>query len=639
MRSHCNGVFKVAGGQEIALYIERLHVESEGFLAGLDLEFEPGLNVIIGARGTGKTSIIELIRFCAAAGAFTEDALTRGQQQAVATLAGGAVTLTVRDESQRFMITRSASGHFTYSQPPSNFSCTVLAQNEIEAVGAQAAGRLHLIDRFRKGRDEDTRELSSIRTRLNSFTVEIAAIIDEGRAIADEVEALRSADEELAQARDQQQQLLEVSQATDEQQQQLRALQDTSRLIAAREATLNQDVAEVTDFARDLTRLTGRAGRILQPWPESAGKDILEKHRTHIYGLQSALQAATDSLALLDAGLSESIAQTVALRASVDTHSRHVRQQLESVQVGIGQASRRVAELEEKHGRLQALKNSLAERRKRFDQLAEQRNALYAQLDKKRTAIFEARAEIADILNRELSPTVRVRVTRSENVDSYRSAIVAGLRGSGVHYNTLAPLIAKEISPLELVRWVELQDVNALGSALGLRADRAQIILAALSGAQLAEIIGSEIEDGVALDLLDGPEYKSSDRLSIGQRCTVVLPVLLGQHGDPLVLDQPEDHLDNAFIAMTLVAALRHRRDGDQFIFSSHNANIPVLGNADQVTVMESDGEHGYVAHSGPLDDPSTVRHITKLMEGGKKAFAARSEFYQKEGGTSRARR
>lgn len=99
------------------MYLERLQVESEGFLAGLDLDFVPGLNVIIGARGTGKTSLIELIRYCTGAGAFTEDALSRGHQQAVAILDGGAVTITFSDQNQRYTVTRSAAGNFTYSQP------------------------------------------------------------------------------------------------------------------------------------------------------------------------------------------------------------------------------------------------------------------------------------------------------------------------------------------------------------------------------------------------------------------------------------------------------------------------------------------------------------------------------------------
>ena len=130
------------------------------------------------------------------------------------------------------------------------------------------------------------------------------------------------------------------------------------------------------------------------------------------------------------------------------------------------------------------------------------------------------------------------------------------------------------------------------------------------------------------LSLLDGVEYKKSDNLSIGQRCTVVLPLLLSGHGELLIIDQPEDHLDNAFITETLVERLRERHEGDQFILASHNANIPVLGEADLVVRLGSDGRRGFVEHAGQLDAPETVRAITSLMEGGVEAFKRRAVFY-----------
>ena len=74
--------------------------------------------------------------------------------------------------------------------------------------------------------------------------------------------------------------------------------------------------------------------------------------------------------------------------------------------------------------------------------------------------------------------------------------------------------------------------------------------------------------------------------LSIGQRCTVVLSVLLQAHLPTLIVDQPEDHLDNSFVTNTLVGTLRSRLPNDQMIFVSHNANIPVLGEADRVVLM-----------------------------------------------------
>jgi predicted ATPase len=108
----------------------------------------------------------------------------------------------------------------------------------------------------------------------------------------------------------------------------------------------------------------------------------------------------------------------------------------------------------------------------------------------------------------------------------------------------------------------------------------------------------------------------------------VILPITLEHKERVLVVDQPEDHLDNAFVVDTLIKAIRNRSDSSQMLVSTHNANIPVLGDASQVITMGSDGQRGFVSHVGPLDDQATVEAISLIMEGGREAFARRARFY-----------
>ena len=128
---------------------------------------------------------------------------------------------------------------------------------------------------------------------------------------------------------------------------------------------------------------------------------------------------------------------------------------------------------------------------------------------------------------------------------------------------------------------MESNGVQAITEAVEITTERAMNVIAYLESCNLSDVIAAPVDDAVELSLLDGVDYKESDNLSIGQRCTVVLPVLLSGHGELLIIDQPEDHLDNAFITDTLVERLRERQPGDQFILASHNANIPVLGEAE----------------------------------------------------------
>lgn len=127
-----------------------------------------------------------------------------------------------------------------------------------------------------------------------------------------------------------------------------------------------------------------------------------------------------------------------------------------------------------------------------------------------------------------------------------------------------------------------------------------------------------------------GTRYKSLDDLSKGQKATALLLLLLTSVASPLIIDQPEDNLDNRFIYDGVVPRLRDLKGSRQVITSTHNANVPVLGDAELVVTMESEGNRGRTADNGvgSIDDEA-VRELTgTLLEGGKDAFAARQYLY-----------
>ncbi|GGL80547.1 AAA family ATPase [Wenxinia marina] len=90
------------------MHIERIQIE-EGFLNGFDVSPKVGLNVIIGARGTGKTSLIELIRFCLNVDGYTPETGRRSHEHALSVLGSGQITLTLVDGDRRIVVSRSAN--------------------------------------------------------------------------------------------------------------------------------------------------------------------------------------------------------------------------------------------------------------------------------------------------------------------------------------------------------------------------------------------------------------------------------------------------------------------------------------------------------------------------------------------------
>ena len=126
------------------------------------------------------------------------------------------------------------------------------------------------------------------------------------------------------------------------------------------------------------------------------------------------------------------------------------------------------------------------------------------------------------------------------------------------------------------------------------------------------------------------PVWRTLDCLSTGQRATAVLLLLLLESDSPLVVDQPEDDLDNRFVTEGIVPRVRREKRRRQFVFSTHNANIPVLGDAEQIIGLDAFGDaqggsvHVKAEHTGSIDSKPVRELVEEILEGGKDAFEMR---------------
>jgi hypothetical protein len=201
------------------------------------------------------------------------------------------------------------------------------------------------------------------------------------------------------------------------------------------------------------------------------------------------------------------------------------------------------------------------------------------------------------------------------------------MKGSGLRYATLVDRAVERIPPAELATYVQKEDRASLERELDLDADRAtRWIIQLKDKREIFEIETVELHDRPILELKDGDDYKDSASLSTGQKCTTILPILLMESERPLLVDQPEDNLDNAFVFETIVKSIAEVRGGRQLIFVTHNPNIPVLGDAGRVFALRSTGRAATVANAGSVDD--VAPEIMTILEGGRAAFEARRRRY-----------
>jgi ABC-type lipoprotein export system ATPase subunit len=116
---------------------------------------------------------------------------------------------------------------------------------------------------------------------------------------------------------------------------------------------------------------------------------------------------------------------------------------------------------------------------------------------------------------------------------------------------------------------------------------------------------------------------------SLGQRASaLILFILTLKENDLIIIDQPEDDLDNQTIYTDVISELRKLKEGTQFIFATHNPNIPVLGDCEQVICCTYN--NGVISTTeGSIDDTIVQREIVNIMEGGEEAFNQRKMIYE----------
>lgn len=118
-------------------------------------------------------------------------------------------------------------------------------------------------------------------------------------------------------------------------------------------------------------------------------------------------------------------------------------------------------------------------------------------------------------------------------------------------------------------------------------------------------------------------------QLSLGQQQSVLLALILSSDSKrPLIIDQPEDNLDSEFIFHTFVPVLRRAKERRQVIIVTHNANIAVLGDAEQLIVFKSNSDYSKIVARGSIDDLTARDAACKILEGAREAFTRRARVY-----------
>lgn len=648
------------------------------------IRFNPGFNAIIGGRGSGKSAILEYLRF--GLGRTSLD-LPTGETAKPKDRSASLIEDTLSDDGfVEICLEREGITETWRRELSSREKITVT-----DVAGTSSTMTLADAQQKFPARAFEQKGLSSTMNDLTSAAEQITGI-----AAAEEVEQRREIDRDIATAK------RAVTLAL----QQLAAYWQL-QLDSLRKQTILQETQLRTNNIAERLKTEGVSTGALEIIDQSplysGGASFIQSVESSIIAARSKISETTGELFgdLSEPSTENELAVIVDLRKQASEIKESVKKRLQEclrdiekleatkdvtkTSFGVLQQSYKekydIAVLEqEKHKviidenarlaeALEAAKKAagLAERTVRdasgaVDGLVEARQNLGYNLERRKTVLSAAATKVAG----HSSGVLKARLKTDNRPDEYLASISTLLNGSRVSESAekceawiidllktnptggwmsvgdqILEIYKAKImagSPTEPGTALSGKIIDVILGGAKLTSFAASKVYSLLTDASVGAILAACPRDFVILTYIDANGKSISfEKASEGQQASALLELLLSQSAGTLVIDQPEDDLDNN-VVMRIVELIRSSKSHRQLIFATHNPNMVVNGDADKIVALAStpvDPRPGSeqprisIEADGAIETDAVKFAITHVMEGGEKAFDLRRRKYR----------
>lgn len=655
------------------IFIEKIDVTNSSFLSKFDLDLNPQLNSIIGGRGTGKSTILEYLRWglCDQTEGFGNDDTKSDIGKRRNTLIDK--TLKEVDGEVRVFFLVNGTRHIIKRNPKSEDVLLKVGDGEFSSVRPSQIQDLLPIQAYSQ------KQLSSISIRpdeLKRFIEQpISKEIEEINSKVDvALVEVKAAYGKLAQGKELHTELkkneIEISSFKSQIEQLrggLKGISDEDKKTLDRAKFYVNEKNRFDEVALEYSSI----GESLQPL-----KELIEKYM----GQESDASNAMENDAILAQPNSartaflESALQKVVELSGLHTESVVKYEEIHTAWLEIKnkfdeeykQAKEKstssestltaIKGLEEKIEKLEFLirkKRSLLSEvdmtDEKFDELYKEYVELQVSKIDRLKASTEIFTQLSDgLIKADFAKTIDIEKMCAE-INSVFSAYSLNINKSRTE--KLAELVTTSSSPL--LKWnlsvYEIKSLSEFHSVPDVQDELPHTPIldgAGFTAANKRKISEAMTSEGllrlasIRLDFLPKFFYQTHNEMgdeipfeeaSAGQQATALLNVLLNQDGFPLIIDQPEDDIDNRAIEK-IITNLWGSKKKRQIIISSHNANLVVNGDSELVICCDynetSEQTKGHIKYEGSIDKKKIRDEITSIMEGGERAFKLRKEKY-----------
>ena len=613
-----------------------------GFLDGVQVKLNEAFNVLVGGRGSGKSTIIESLRYAfdldpvGSTAKAEHDAMVKSRDVLGPGTRVRVVVETRQPHVERFIVQRTVpnlpivlteSGEKSDLRPHDLvIGMEIYGQRELAELARDRQKLTTLLARYIPDSERADEDHRRIQRKLRDSRAAIIQKQSEIDTLDEQIERLPS-----IQARLQSFQKAGVAERLADQ----AKVQREGGLLDRATTTLGE-IIELPDTLReegilDVEFLASEDGL------ELPNKALLDRAAAALTAFNAAVEAAA---VLVEEAATKAQEELQKTRTEWDTASASTREALEALLRELQPAGINAQEYLDLQGQVARLQPLATERRakvKALDQLRTDRTALLVEKENLRAERIRALTAAARKISKELKDLVRVDIA-----DGGDRSVLTKLIKQMVQGRSDKICGAVETAPLLSVREFATTCRSGTTKIIEQYPDITQGQADALAGCgeeAFMKIEEVELPIGTELQLNIRPEggspsWRHLDQLSTGQRATALLLLLL-QGGDaPLVIDQPEDDLDNRFVYDSIVPRVRRSKRNRQLVFASHNANIPVLGDADQIIGLQAIERDGVVLGEldpggvGSIDHRPVRALVEELLEGGKEAFEMRRYLY-----------
>lgn len=581
-----------------------------GALDGIAIPFSPSLNCLIGPRGNGKSAVIECLRHALGFREVSDERYKSGLVERMLSPAGKVVVEAVDEYGREVRVERERTG-----QPAMYLDGTY---RDI-SPGSILKDILYFGQKDLSTRSESFDESfldKLLADRLDPKPQEEAALVEGVRQAARQLKETLEATEKIA----------ALQKEKNELDAQLQVFADKGVDKKLADMTLfDGDRQAIMSWQQALKEL-GTNLKESADWDDvDAAFPALKSKRTEPVAADlSSAKARYDQAKVNDQSALQALREAY---TSVGEALQKLAPVLEEMKQEVAQLQKTLNEpqldldlFRKKKARLDQLVKLLAAGAQRAKTEQAARDLLGAAVNKLhdfwRERFTEREAEVRR-LEGELPPEIRLQTAFKGKRRAFGDFLRSKFRGSGLQ----GP--AYETIETEFVDGRELYQ-GRIGLEKHLSESAAVKVRSALLE-HLSDFLSFRTPDETAILFHQKPlgEY------SLGQRATVILHILMHLQRHPvIIIDQPEDDLDNETLYSHFIYQLLERKELTQFVFATHNPNIPVLGDAEQAIVCRKEGETFSFDH-GSIDDKGIQQRIVTVMEGGEDAFRRRKEIYQ----------